>query len=128
MSLRDRLTRPAVRPHLPPRTVRLRLTLLYGGLFLASGAALLAITYGLVVHNTSALIFQGPDGRNGAFLESPNSKPSSASTPASLQRSGGRPPGTRELSPEQLRAQVPQLQAQARTQRAEVLDQLLVQS
>jgi signal transduction histidine kinase len=31
-------------------TIRLRLTLLYGGLFLLSGAALLAITYGLVVH------------------------------------------------------------------------------
>ena len=31
--------------HLPSRTVRLRLTLLYGGLFLVSGAALLAATY-----------------------------------------------------------------------------------
>jgi two-component system sensor histidine kinase VanS len=31
--------------HLPSRTVRLRLTLLYGGLFLASGAMLLAIAY-----------------------------------------------------------------------------------
>ncbi len=33
---------------LPPRTVRLRLTLLYSGLFLISGAVLLAITYILV--------------------------------------------------------------------------------
>jgi signal transduction histidine kinase len=33
------------RPHLPPRTLRLRLTLLYSGLFLVSGAVLLAITY-----------------------------------------------------------------------------------
>ncbi|HEV2241079.1 MAG TPA: ATP-binding protein [Streptosporangiaceae bacterium] len=32
----------------PRRTVRLKLTLLYGGLFLASGAALLAVTYVLV--------------------------------------------------------------------------------
>jgi two-component system sensor histidine kinase VanS len=31
--------------HLPSRTVRLRLTLLYGGLFLVSGVALLAATY-----------------------------------------------------------------------------------
>ncbi len=31
--------------HLPSRTVRLRLTLLYGGLFFISGAVLLAITY-----------------------------------------------------------------------------------
>ena len=33
---------------LPRRTVRLRLTALYGALFLLSGAGLLAITYGLV--------------------------------------------------------------------------------
>jgi len=39
--------------HLPPRTVRLRLTLLYGGLFLASGVALLLATY---------LIFRGNTG------------------------------------------------------------------
>jgi signal transduction histidine kinase len=42
------LSRPASRRHLPRRTVHLRLTLLYGSLFLASGAALLAITYVLV--------------------------------------------------------------------------------
>lgn len=34
-----------------PRTVRLRLTLLYGGLFLACGAGLLTITYLLVRHS-----------------------------------------------------------------------------
>jgi signal transduction histidine kinase len=33
---------------LPLRTIRLRLTLVYGGLFLVCGAALLGITYGLV--------------------------------------------------------------------------------
>ncbi len=44
--------------HLPPPTVRLRLTLLYSGLFLASGAVLLAITYALFRHNTGVnLIF-----------------------------------------------------------------------
>ena len=48
------LTRPvrtlhgwARNPHLPLRTVRMRLTLLYAALFLVSGAVLLAITYGL---------------------------------------------------------------------------------
>ena len=40
---------PAREPHTPRRTVRLRLTLWYGGLFLACGAALLAVTYALVV-------------------------------------------------------------------------------
>jgi signal transduction histidine kinase len=48
MRLRDRLTAFAFRPHLPRRTVRLRLTLIYGALFLGSGAGLLAITYALV--------------------------------------------------------------------------------
>jgi hypothetical protein len=36
----------------PRTTVRWRLTLLYGGLFLVCGAALLAITYTLVEHAT----------------------------------------------------------------------------
>jgi signal transduction histidine kinase len=35
-------------PHLPRRTARLRLTALYGGLFLACGAILLAVSYVLV--------------------------------------------------------------------------------
>jgi signal transduction histidine kinase len=48
MHLRDRLTTLAFRPHLPRRTVRLRLTLIYSALFLLSGAVLLAITYALV--------------------------------------------------------------------------------
>jgi signal transduction histidine kinase len=39
---------------LPRRTVRLRLTLVYGGLFLLSGAALLAITYLLVSRSMPA--------------------------------------------------------------------------
>jgi signal transduction histidine kinase len=39
-----------MRVSLPRRTVRLKLTLLYGVLFLACGAALLAITYVLVLH------------------------------------------------------------------------------
>ncbi len=49
------MNRPRLAPRLlgrwrtlPPRTIRLRLTLVYGGLFLACGAALLAINYGLV--------------------------------------------------------------------------------
>jgi signal transduction histidine kinase len=39
-------------PHLPRPTVRLRLTLLYGALFLISGAVLLAITYVLFRNST----------------------------------------------------------------------------
>jgi signal transduction histidine kinase len=42
------------RPRLPRRTVRLRMTLLYGSLFFASGAALLAVTYVLVLRANRA--------------------------------------------------------------------------
>jgi signal transduction histidine kinase len=53
---RSRLRGPAAR-WLPRRTVRLRLTLLYGSLFLLAGAALLAITYTLVASTfTSATV------------------------------------------------------------------------
>jgi signal transduction histidine kinase len=43
------ITAIARRTRLPRRTVRMRLTVWYGGLFLVSGAALLAVTYALVV-------------------------------------------------------------------------------
>ncbi|MEV7805168.1 ATP-binding protein [Microbispora sp. NPDC088329] len=45
--------------HLPRRTVRLRLTFLYGGLYLVSGAALLAVTYILVHHAVSGQVVSG---------------------------------------------------------------------
>ena len=51
MTFLNKRRRPAFRlPH-PQTTVRWRLALLYGGLFLASGVALLAITYTLVEHD-----------------------------------------------------------------------------
>jgi signal transduction histidine kinase len=48
VNLANRLTMTRLRPQLPRRTVRRRLTLLYSLLFLAAGAGLLAITYLLV--------------------------------------------------------------------------------
>ena len=51
--LRRRIITLAVRPHLPQRTIRLRLTVIYGVLFLVCGAALLGITYALVEHATA---------------------------------------------------------------------------
>ena len=51
--------------HLPRRTVRLRLTALYGGLFLASGAGLLVITNALVANNTSSAFFSVVGVRQG---------------------------------------------------------------
>jgi signal transduction histidine kinase len=111
--LPSRLATFASRPHLPRRTVRLRLTLLYGALFLASGAALLTITYLLVRHST------GPVLVRATTLDS---------RPPAVERV--RPedlPRTPRLPPE-LQAQAQQAQAQARRQRAEDLRQLLVQS
>lgn len=46
---RRKLIAMIARARRPRRTARLRLTVWYGGLFLASGAALLAVTYALVV-------------------------------------------------------------------------------
>jgi signal transduction histidine kinase len=102
---------PSLRPEpgwlmrLPPRTVTLRLTLLYSGMFLISGAVLLAITYLLVRHSTGSLYLLRGDG---------------AHAPLRL-RSGAAPPGA-----------IPTIAQQARTQalhqHAAELHQLLVQS
>ncbi len=58
-------------PDLPRRTVRLRLTLLYGGVFLLSGAALLAITYLLVGQTTSGPNYSAGITANGAIVKGP---------------------------------------------------------
>src|SRR6266545_3744078 len=103
MRLGDRLTRLAVRPHLPRRTVRLRLTLLYGALFLASGAALLSVTYVLVSRATDGVsIYQGPNGMLGAVVRSPqpSSRPK-GSRGVNITQQGGSP----KLKPRQVEAQ-----------------------
>jgi signal transduction histidine kinase len=72
--LGSRLTLLAVGHHLPRRTVRVRLTALYGALFLLSGAALMAITYALLVNagfvfslqSGNQLATGGPAGLVGA--------------------------------------------------------------
>jgi signal transduction histidine kinase len=60
--LNGRMTQLAVGQHLPRRTVRVRLTLLYGGLFLLSGAALMAITYALLVNAGFVFTLQNGPG------------------------------------------------------------------
>jgi signal transduction histidine kinase len=57
--LKGRITRLAATRHLPHRAARMRLTLLYGGLFLLSGAALMAIAYALLV-NAGFVFTLGP--------------------------------------------------------------------
>ena len=64
--LSTRLTARWLRDRLPARTIRLRLTLVYGGLFLCSGATLLAFTYVLVRHQYTGSFFIS-SGRQGVF-------------------------------------------------------------
>ncbi len=55
--------------HLPSRTVRLRLTLLYSGLFLVSGAALLVTTYLLFRNGTGVDLIVGAGTHTRAGLD-----------------------------------------------------------
>ena len=59
---------------LPRRTVRLRLTLLYGGVFLLSGAVLLALTYVLVGQTTSGPNYSAGITAKGAIVKGPSGK------------------------------------------------------
>jgi signal transduction histidine kinase len=70
----------------PRSTVRLRLTLLYGGLFLASGAGLLAITYLLVARRGITAVYSGTSDTSGASAGNggPARVPSPARMPADL--------------------------------------------
>jgi signal transduction histidine kinase len=82
MALRELPVLPLGRLTRPRTTVRWRLTLLYGGLFLASGAALLAIIYALLAR--------------GGVTEPPQSRvvvglPSSAAIAKLLNSPAGRP-------------------------------------
>lgn len=52
---------------MPRRSVRLRLTALYGALFLVAGVGLLAVTYGLVVSHRTAAVFRLTEGQSGVF-------------------------------------------------------------
>lgn len=91
---------------LPPATIRLRLTGLYGVLFLLAGAVLLGVTYLLVANATGDLVlFRG--------------------TPRQLEGPGG---ADFYRNVAQLPAGAQQLQAQAARQHAAELHQLLIQS
>jgi signal transduction histidine kinase len=118
----------AARRHLARRTVRLRLTLLYGALFLVSGAALLTVTYLLVEHATgNVLTYQGPNGQ-GATIARSSHAPPGQTTPREqqIQTNGG--PGAEGLTPKQLEAQSRQLETLAVRQHNAQMQQLLVNS
>ncbi|HEY1522442.1 MAG TPA: ATP-binding protein [Solirubrobacteraceae bacterium] len=79
MSLRHLPARIAHRLRHPHTTVRWRLTLIYGALFLVCGAGLLAITYGLVSHANTL-----PSPPRGSFIHR------AGPIPPPLLRPGGR--------------------------------------
>jgi signal transduction histidine kinase len=96
-------------PGLRAGSVRLRLTILYGALFLGSGAVLLAITYLLVRHATGSLVLFRGVGTAAA-------------------RGDVTALFSRGKIPQQLFAQAQQFQQAASRQHASELHQLLLQS
>ena len=111
---------------LPRRTARLRLTLLYGGLFLVCGAVLLAIIYTLERSHTPLAPIR--PGRTDTLL---HAQPARGGRHSGRQPTrGARLPGAVLLPPAQNKAEAQKraaLEAQAR-QRAADLNQLLVGS
>jgi signal transduction histidine kinase len=116
----------------PRRTVRLRLTLVYGALFLVSGAALLGITYALVSHATAdsmCVARQTANTGTATFAcrtNSQNFPPPGALADGRIVTTGGT--AVPALTPEQLALQGQQLKAQAAHQRATEMRALLEQS
>lgn len=116
MRVIDRFTMVRSRLLLSGRSMRFRLTVLYGGLFLVAGIGLLAITYVLVDHSTTTALFVNKNGERVAVR--PGQLGSSTHGP---QLKTGTP------SPEQLQV-ARQLAAQATAQHTHDLHQLVTQS
>jgi signal transduction histidine kinase len=139
--------------HLPRRTVRLRLTVLYGALFVVSGAALLGVTYffvnastanAFIVHNNNgttiagfqigapvSLLHQTP-GQAAKQLRPSLGQPAngasgSASASGSAVTTGGFGHDER-LTPKQLQQQAQELTAVAYASRDREQRQLLIES
>jgi signal transduction histidine kinase len=116
---------------LPRRTVRLRLTLVYAGLFLASGAGLLAITYVLVRHSTDGvLIATQANGRSvvvGTSGARTQALGLTRGQPTVSSRLGSNP-GLPVLTPAQMEAQARRDLALAKRQHDTEMRQLLEQS
>ena len=137
MRLHQHLVSAVHRPYLPRRTLRLRLTLLYGSLFLISGAGLLAITYVFVSKATDSACLSRGNGTTVCGFSSGSAVP--RGQPRGVQASGsvvtrvgtGIPrvlAGPKGLTPKQLQAQAHQIQVLAAQQHATELHQLLIRS
>jgi signal transduction histidine kinase len=75
-------------------SVRLRLTVLFGALFLAAGAALLAITYGLVSHATNGIFVSTNAGFGGGAGSAAGGAPAALPATDPLQAQATRIAGT----------------------------------
>lgn len=102
---------------LPRRTIRLKLTLLYGALFLVSGAALLTVTYLLVEHQYT---------KNGASLFISSGKVSGGGAFVRVTKASGSITNPAGLIPEPLPAT--EVRAQAHAQSSAALNGLLINS
>jgi signal transduction histidine kinase len=112
------------------RSLRLRLTLLYGGLFLVCGAALLSITYVLVSNATAGFFTaRGPGGSitHGYVSGSPRAAGSGAGSGLAATKNNARSMAI-SLSPRQARAVAAETQKLAASQHAAELHQLLIKS
>jgi hypothetical protein len=120
----------AFRDNLPRRTIRLRLTLLYGGLFLLSGAALLAITYLLVVNATSGCISNNQNGVSAFVCRPDHAGAAFGYTPNGVWRKAfhAQIASSTTHGPPRGAPNPNQLEAQAKRQHASTLHQLLIQS
>ncbi len=137
-----------VRSCLPRRTVRLRLTLMYGALFLLSGAALLATTYLLVKGSGSEEVTFSRGGAQGSIVgKVPGISPGGAQifqihvqthgaavhvsestrTQGHTSESAGAA-SPAPITPQQVQSQVRQLHTLATQQHSAELHQLLVNS
>ena len=111
----------ASRPRLPRHTIRLRLTLLYGALFLASGTGLLIITYVLVAHRLPGVVAVSHKGATGAGAGSATMITGPGTAACAPVRSG-------PVTPAQLAQCAGQAEATLARQRAAELNQLLTTS
>jgi signal transduction histidine kinase len=118
MSVQDLL---ASRPRLPRPTIRLRLTLLYGGLFLASGTGLVITTYVLVAHRLPPVVAVSHARAAGAG-PGPGAMISGPVTP------GCAPVRSGLVAPAQLARCAQQARTYMARQRAAELNQLLTTS
>ncbi|MFC5754120.1 sensor histidine kinase [Actinomadura rugatobispora] len=118
------------RLRLPNRTVRLRLTLLYGALFLVCGTALLAITYVLMDHATAdGYIYKGKDNSVNAMVGSPEPPQGYPPVPEGRQSQSGQLEGV-DPNPaaEQPMADARTAELLAKRQHEEQMHQLIIQS